>query len=57
MATKSMAGSARASPAREMVTSNRRLMISVRGVLTKPSEKISQLGRTAVTRILPVAFS
>ena len=33
------------------------LMISVRGVLTKPSEKMSQLGRTAVTRILPVAFS
>ena len=52
-----MTGKATMSPASASVMSTRRLMTSVRGVLTKPSEKMSQLGRRSVTRILPVSFS
>ena len=57
MAARTIKGRERTSPTRAAVISNSRLMISVRGVLTNPSEKMSQLGRTAVTKILPVAFS
>ena len=38
-------------------TSIARFTIRVVSVFTKPSEKISQLGRRFVTRIFPVCFS
>ena len=52
-----MSGMAITSATKARLMSSSRLMISVRGVFTKPSEKISQLGRRSVTRILPVSFS